>query len=72
MPQAKKTIENNVALGELIHSKIRLAFLRRANADALRLTSNEMTEEAWLVGLSPIFNTRKLTKTNVHITDFLG
>ena len=72
MPHAKKTIENNVALGKLIHWKVRLAFLRTANSAALMLTSNELTKEARLLGMSPIFNTRQLTKTNMHITDFLG
>ena len=62
----------NVALDEFIHWKIRLAFLRTANSGALRFTSNQLTEDAWLLGLSPIFNIKKLMKNSACIIDFLG
>ena len=69
-PQAKKTIENNVALDKLIHLKIRLAFLRLANSGAVGLPGNQLTEDAWLLGSSPIFNDRELMKDSAHDTFF--
>ena len=66
--QAKKTIENNVALDELI----RLAFFWTANSSVLGFTGNQLTEDAWLLGSFPIYNLRKLMKNNMHIIDFLG
>ena len=62
----------NVALDEFIHWKIRLAFLRMANSGALRFTSNQLGEDAWLLGLSPIFNVTKLMKNSACVIDFLG
>ena len=50
-PKAKKTVESNVALDKLIHWKIRLAFLWTANSSALGLTINQLTKDAWLLGL---------------------
>ena len=37
--QAKKTVENNVALDKLIHWKIRLSFLRTVNSGVLQLAA---------------------------------
>ena len=70
-PQANETIEN-VALDKIIHWKIRLAFLRTANSGALGFTGNQLTEDAWLLGSSPIFNIRKLTKNSGAHYRFFG
>ena len=43
--QAKKTIENNVALDKLIHYKIRLDFLKTANSSLLGFPGNQLTED---------------------------
>ena len=51
---------------------IRLAFFWTVNSSALWFTSNQMTEDGWLLGSSPIFNVRKLMKNSMHIIDFLG
>ena len=72
MQQAKKTIENNVALDKLIYWKIRLAFLRIVNSGVLGFTDNQLSKDAWLLRLYPIFNVRKLTKNSMGIIDFLG
>ena len=37
--QAKKTVQNNVALDKLIHWKIRLSFLRTVNSGVLQLAA---------------------------------
>ena len=71
-PQAKKTIESNVVLDKLIAWKIRLAFLRRANSRALGITVDQQANDAWLLGLSSIFNIIKLRKNSAHLVDFLG
>ena len=63
-PQAKKTIESHVALGNLIYGKITLASLGTANCSMLGLTGNQLTKDAWLLGLSLIFNVRKLRKNS--------
>ena len=44
--EARKTMESNVALDKLTHCKIRLTFYRMANSGALRLTGNQLTEDA--------------------------
>ena len=63
---AKKSIASNVALDKLIHWMVRLAFLRMG----LGFTRNQLTEDAWLLRSSPIFNVRKLMKNSAHIKDF--
>ena len=71
-PKAKKSIENNVALENLIHCKIRLAFLSTANFCVLGLTGNQLAKDVWPLGSYSIFNNRKLTKNRMHIRDFFG
>ena len=63
---------NVVALDKLIHWKIRLAFPRTTNSGALGLTGNQLTDDAWLMGPSLIFNVRRLTKNSARIIGFLS
>ena len=41
------------------------------NSGVLGLTGNQQTEDAYMLGSSPIFNVRKLMKNSVLIIDFL-
>ena len=41
------------------------------NSSALEFTGNKVTEDAWLLGLSPIYNVRQLTKNSGHINNIL-
>ena len=63
---------NVVALDKLIHWKIRLAYPRTNNSGALGLTGNQLTDDAWLMEMTLIFNVRRLTKNSARIIDFLG
>ena len=47
-------------------------FWRNNNSSALGFTGNQLTEDTWLLGLSPIYNVRKVTNNSVDIIDFLG
>ena len=49
---------------------MRLALLRMANSGAPGLTGNQLTKDACLLGPSPSFNIRKLTKNSARIIDF--
>ena len=60
--RSKKAMENNVALDKVTNWKIRLAFLTTANSSTLGFTSNQLTEDAWFLGSSPIYSVRKMTK----------
>ena len=49
---------------------MRLAFLRTAYSVVLGFTGNQLTKDACLLGLSPIFKVRKLVKNSMCIVDF--
>ena len=50
---------------------VKLMFFSRNNdSSKLGFTGSQLTEDAWLLELSPIYNVRKLTKIRVHIVDW--
>ena len=51
--------------------EINVFFGENNNSSALEFTGNKVTEDAWLLGLSPIYNVRQLTKNSVHINNIL-
>ena len=50
---------------------VKLMFFSRNNdSSKLGFTGSQLTEGVWLLGFSPIYNFRKLTKIRVHIIDW--
>ena len=55
----------------MLFAKSMCFFWENNNSSALGFTGNKVTEDAWLLGLSPIYNVRQLTKNSVHINNIL-